>query len=155
VDLLVNNAGVYLPGQIHDEPEKNLEFLLMVNLISAYHITRGVLETMIPRRSGHIFNIGSTASILAYPNGGSYCISKFAMYGMTKVLREELKELGIRVTAVLPGATFTQSWLGTDLPEERFMKPADIAETIWSAYNLSGNTVVEEVIMRPQLGDIL
>jgi NADP-dependent 3-hydroxy acid dehydrogenase YdfG len=96
----------------------------------------------------------STASITAYTNGGSYCISKFALYGLTKVLREELKPHHIKVTAILPGATLTTSWEGVNLPEERFMKPQDVAETIWSAYHLSPSAVIEEILMRPQLGDI-
>ncbi|MBL7876963.1 MAG: SDR family NAD(P)-dependent oxidoreductase, partial [Cyclobacteriaceae bacterium] len=104
--------------------------------------------------SGHIFNICSIASIKAYPNGGSYAISKFALLGFSKVLREELKEHGIRVTAVLPGATKTASWAGSTLPDSRFIKPEDVAETIFSAYSLSPNAVVEELLIRPQLGDI-
>jgi short-subunit dehydrogenase len=106
------------------------------------------------RRQGHVFNICSIASIKAYPNGGSYAISKFALLGFTKVLREELKEDGIRVTAVLPGATRTSSWDAVPLPEERFMKPEDVADAVFGAYSLSPRSVVEEVLIRPQLGDI-
>ena len=91
---------------------------------------------------------------MPYANGGSYCISKFALLGMSKVLREEMKEQNVRVTSILPGATLTASWEGVDLPEERFMKPGDIAESVWSAYQLSDRTVIEELVMRPQLGDI-
>jgi short-subunit dehydrogenase len=96
----------------------------------------------------------SIASIKAYPNGGSYAISKFALLGFSKVLREELKEFNVRVTAVLPGATRTASWDGVDLPEDRFMRAEDVAETVFSAYSLSERSVVEEIIIRPQLGDI-
>ncbi len=96
----------------------------------------------------------STASIIPYTNGGSYCISKFALYGMTKVLREELKEHGVRVTAVLPGATLTASWEGVDLPAERFMKPEDVAQAMFTAWSLSSQAVIEELLIRPQLGDI-
>ena len=96
----------------------------------------------------------SVASIAAYPNGGSYSISKFALYGMSKVLREELKPHGIRVVSVLPGATLTASWTGTDLPPDRFMKPEDVADAVWGAYSLSRNSVVEDIVIRPQLGDI-
>ena len=96
----------------------------------------------------------SIASIRAYPNGGSYAISKFALLGFSKVLREELKDFGIRVTAVMPGATRTASWNGTDLPDERFMKVEDVADAVYAAYALSGRSVVEEMIIRPQLGDI-
>ena len=109
---------------------------------------------MIQRREGHIFTMCSTASIMAYPNGGSYCIAKFALYGMTKVLREELKEHGLRVTAILPGATLTASWEGADLPAERFIRPDDVAEAVFGAWSLSPQAVIEELLIRPQLGDI-
>ena len=105
-------------------------------------------------KKGYIFNMCSIASLTAYANGGSYSISKFALYGMTKVLREELKKDNIKVTAVLPGATFTSSWAGVDLPEERFIKSEDVADLIWATYSLSDRTVVEDLLIRPQLGDL-
>ena len=154
VDVLVNNTGVFLPGQIHNEAEGTFEQVMNTNVASAYHITRGLIGGMLSRRQGHIFMMCSTASITAYTNGGSYCISKFALLGMSRVLREETKPYGVKVTAVLPGATLTASWEGTDLPEERFMKPDDVADSVWAAYSLSKSAVVEEILIRPQLGDI-
>lgn len=154
VDVLVNNAGFFLPGNVTDEPEGTLERMIEANVYSAYHTTRGIVGGMKKLQTGHIFNMCSIASIKAYPNGGSYAISKFALLGFTKVLREELKESGIRVTAVLPGATKTASWAGSTLPNSRFMKPEDVAEAIFSAYSLSPHSVVEELLIRPQLGDI-
>ena len=154
VAVLINNTGVFIPGQVHNESEGILEKTIETNLYSAYHLTRGVIDRMMEQKKGHIFTICSTASITAYSNGGSYCISKFALYGMTKVLREEMKPHGIKVTAVLPGATLTDSWTGTELPAERFIDPADVAETIWGAYLLSPRAVLEEILIRPQLGDL-
>ncbi len=154
VDVLVNNAGYFEPGQITEEPDGVLEKMIQSNLYSGYNTTRGLVGGMKARRWGHIFTICSIASINAYPNGGSYAISKFAALGFTKVLREELKEFDIRVTAVLPGATKTSSWDGSDLPANRFMKPEDVAESVYGAYSLSRNAVVEEILIRPQLGDI-
>ncbi|TLV00096.1 SDR family oxidoreductase [Dyadobacter luticola] len=154
VEVLINNTGVFIPGQIHNEAEGTLEKTMETNLYSAYHLTRGLVPGMMEKKKGHIFTICSTASIIAYPNGGSYCISKFALYGMTKVLREEMKPHNVRVTAILPGATLTDSWKGVDLPEERFIGADDIAETIWSAFTLSARAVVEEILVRPQLGDL-
>ncbi len=154
VDVLVNNTGVFIPGMVHQEEEGALEQQVATNLYSAYHVTRGLISRMIKKKEGDIFNICSTASIVPYINGGSYCITKYALLGMTKVLREEMKEKGIRVMAVLPGATLTASWEGTDLPEARFMKPEDVAEAVWSSHNLSRQTVVEEILIRPQLGDL-
>jgi short-subunit dehydrogenase len=154
VDILVNNTGFFLPGQVHDEPEGTLEAMINTNLYSAYHLTRALVGGMIQEKSGHIFTICSTASITAYTNGGSYCISKFALLGMSKVLREELKPHNIRVTSILPGATMTDSWAGVEIPEERFMKSTDVAEVIWATFILSKNTVIEEILLRPQLGDL-
>lgn len=154
VDVLVNNAGFFAPGSVTDEPDGSLERTINNNLYSAYYMTRGLVQEMKTRRTGHIFNMCSIASISAYPNGGSYSISKFALLGFSKVLREELKEFGIRVTAVMPGATKTASWEGSALPEERFMKTEDVADAVYAAYALSGRSVVEEMIIRPQLGDI-
>ena len=154
VDVLVNNTGIFQPGQIHNEAEGTFEQLMNTNVASAYHLTRGLVGEMIARRQGHIFMMCSTASITPYTNGGSYCISKFALLGMSRVLREELKPHGVKVTAILPGATLTASWEGTDLPEERFLKPDDVANSTWGAYSLSKSAVVEEILIRPQLGDI-
>ena len=153
-DILVNNTGIFLPGAIHDEPEGNFEFMMQTNLYSAYYLSRAFAKEMMQRRSGHIFSMGSIAGLTAYPNGGSYAVSKWAMLGMTKCLREELKPHYVKVTSILPGATLTDSWAGVDLPMERFVRAEDVAESVWAAYNLSPQTVVEELIIRPQLGDI-
>lgn len=154
MDVLVNNAGYFIPGEISTEAEGTLESMINANLYSAYYATRGLVADMQKWKKGHIFNICSIASIKAYPNGGSYAISKFALLGFSKCLREELKSSGIRVTAILPGATFTASWEGAGLPEERFMKAEDVADAVFGAYSLSGRSVVEEILIRPQLGDI-
>ncbi len=154
VAVLVNNAGKFVPGEVHLEEEGILEDQIETNLYSAYRMSRGIVPGMKKVRKGHIFNICSTASIMAYSNGGSYCISKFAMYGMSKVLREELKNDGIRVSSVLPGATFTASWEGSDLSQDRFMSPEDVAEMVIATYKLSPRTVVEDIVLRPQLGDL-
>jgi hypothetical protein len=154
VDVLVNNAGYFLPGEITTEPDGTLESMINANVYSAYYVTRGLADRMKEQRAGHIFNICSIASIKAYPNGGSYAISKFALLGFSKCLREELKQFGIRVTAVMPGATRTATWDGVNLPDERFMKVEDVADTLYAAYALSERSVVEEIIVRPQLGDI-
>jgi short-subunit dehydrogenase len=154
LEVLVNNTGFFIPGEITTEPEGTLESMINTNLYSAYHVTRGLVSKMKDQKAGHIFNVCSIASFQAYDNGGSYAISKFAMLGFSKCLREELKKYNIRVTAVMPGATRTASWDGVDIPDERFMKPEDVADTIYAAYLLSGRSVVEEVIIRPLLGDI-
>ncbi|MDX2190363.1 MAG: SDR family oxidoreductase [Bacteroidota bacterium] len=154
IDILIANTGVYVPGQIHSEQMGVLEQMIETNLYSAYHLIRAIVPEMIKKKEGHIFTLCSTASIKPYINGGSYCISKFALYGLTKVLREEMKEHNIKVTAVLPGATLTSSWDNVDLPKERFMQSEDIANAIYNTTTLSKSAVVEEILLRPMEGDI-
>ena len=153
-DILINNAGGYVPGNIADEREGNLEAMMGNNLYSAYYITRQLLPKMIANRSGHIFNICSVASLEAYEGGGSYSISKFAMNGFSKNLRHELKKHQIKVTAVFPGAVFTDSWGDFDNSAHRIMEAGDIAAMILAATKLSAAAVPEEIILRPQLGDL-
>jgi short-subunit dehydrogenase len=154
IDVIVNNAGNFIPGNIHEEEDGVLESLIETNLYSAYHLTRGLIKSMIAKKSGHIFNMCSVASLMAYPNGGSYSISKFALLGFSKGLREEMKLYNIKVTSIMPGAVLTDSWAGVDIPAERFMSADDVAKTIWTAYSLSDSAVIEEIVMRPQKGDI-
>lgn len=154
IDILVNNAGAYVPGNIGDEPDGALEEMMAVNLYSAYHLTRAVLPQMKQQGSGHIFNICSIASLKAYPNGGAYSISKFALLGFSKNLREELSAHHIKVTAVMPGAVYTDSWAGSGVPESRIMEARDIALLLYNAAHLSPQATVEEIIVRPQLGDL-
>jgi len=154
IDVLVNNAGVYTPGEVLEEPDGALEHLINTNLYSAYYLTRQLIDLLRQSSRGHIFNMCSVASLLAYPNGGSYSISKFALLGFTKVLREELKQDGIAVTAIIPGATWSASWAGVDMPSERLMQASDVAESVISALNMSDAAVVEEIILRPRLGDL-
>jgi short-subunit dehydrogenase len=154
IDILINNAGSFVPGSVHNEPDGQLELMLQTNLFSAYHLTRALLPPMILQKSGHIFNLCSIASVQAYANGGSYSISKFAMLGFGKNLREELKPHHIKVTNILPGATYTDSWAATGMPEDRFMAAADVATMIVAAAKLSPQACVEDIIMRPILGDI-
>jgi NADP-dependent 3-hydroxy acid dehydrogenase YdfG len=150
VDVLVNNAGVFLPGSIMEEEDGTLETLIETNVYSAYYLTRA-LRSSIGR---NIFNICSIASLQAYAAGASYTISKFALLGFSKQLREELTNTNIKVTSVMPGAVLTNSWSGTDLPKSRFIQAEDIGKMIYAVYELSDGAVVEDLVIRPQLGDI-
>jgi short-subunit dehydrogenase len=154
VDVLVNNAGFFEPGSVHDELEGTLERMLDINLLSAYHLTRRLIPGMKSRCSGHVFNICSVAALQAYPNGGAYSISKWALLGFSRNLREEMKPHGIKVTAVHPGATLTASWDGFDIDPSRIMESEDVAAMISAAAGLSPQACVEDILMRPQLGDL-
>lgn len=154
VDVLVNNVGTFVQGNISEEPDGALEQMLHVNLYSAYHTTRALLPKMKTEKSGHIFTICSIASLAAYPNGGAYSISKYALLGFTKNLRYELMPYNIKVTAVIPGAVYTDSWKGSGVSETRIMEAEDIATMIYTASRLSPQATVEEIVIRPQLGDL-
>ena len=154
VDILVNNAGQFIPGSIHTEADNVLEKMIGVNLYSAYHLTRMLLPKMMKERNGHIFNICSIASLQAYPNGGSYSISKFALAGFSKNLREEMKAYGVKVTALYPGAAYTDSWAGSGIDPKRIMEAGDIADMVYTASRLSPQATVEDIVLRPQLGDL-
>jgi short-subunit dehydrogenase len=153
-DILINNAGIFFPGSIYNEEDGVLEKTININLYAHYHLTRILLPGMMKRKQGHIFNMCSIAALKAYHNGGSYSISKFALMGFSKNLREEMKPYNIKVTAVYPGAVFTSSWEASGVKPERIMEVADIAETIYVISKLSPQACVEDIILRPQLGDL-
>lgn len=159
IDVLVNNAGIFEPGSVYNEPEGALDRMLAVNLYSAYHLTRKLLPQMMDQSDfrgsrGHIFNICSIASLNAYKNGGAYSISKYAMHGFSKNLREEMKPYAIKVTAVFPGAVYTDSWAGSAIDPKRIMEANDVAKLIFTASQLSPMACVEDIVLRPQLGDL-
>lgn len=154
LDILVNNAGIYFPGEVHKEEEGVLEDLMKVNVYAPYNLTRALMPYFLTQQNGFIFNMCSVASLLAYPNGGSYSITKYALNGFTKVLREELKDKGIKVCGIFPGATWSNSWSGSDISKSRIMEADDIAKAVWLQLELSPNAVMEEIILRPQLGDL-
>lgn len=153
-DILINNAGLFEPGSVNNEPDGLLESQLSVNLYSAYHLTRTVLPGMMKRKAGHIFNMCSIASLHAYKNGGAYSISKYAMHGFTKNLREEMKEHHIKVTGIFPGAVMSDSWGNYDNSSKRIMEASDIAQLVYAASQLSPQACVEDIVVRPQLGDL-
>jgi short-subunit dehydrogenase len=153
-DIVVNNAGLFEPGSVHNEPDGLMESQLAINLFSAYHLTRTLLPKIMERRSGHIFNMCSIASLHAYANGGAYSISKFALYGFSTNLREEMKPHGIKVTSIHPGAVMSDSWGDYDNSAKRIMEADDIAKMVYAASQLSIQACVEDIIIRPQLGDL-
>ena len=153
-DILINNAGTFSPGSIYNEAGGLLEEMMATNLYSAYHLTRAVVPAMVAARQGLIVNICSIASLQAYANGGSYSITKFALAGFSKNLREELKPHQVKVMAVYPGAVMTDSWGDFDNSASRIMEASDIAAMIVAATKLSPQAVVEDIVIRPLLGDL-
>ena len=159
VDVLVNNVGRFLSGTISEAEEHALEMSIATNLYSAYWLTRALLPRMQRKNGasthpGHIFNVNSVAGLNPYPGGSLYSISKYAMRGFGAALRQELKDQNIRVTDLFPGAVLTDSWRHSSEPESRFMSVEDVAHLVWQTYQSSGRTCVEELVLRPQKGDL-
>ena len=136
------------------EEDGVLENMMNINLYSAFHLTRTIAPMMVERGRGHIFNLGSVASLKAYVDSGSYTITKFAVLGFTRCLRLELQNKGVKVTAVLPGSTHTASWEGVDIEPERLIDPEEVAKMIWNAYDTGPTVCIEEILMRPMRGDL-
>jgi len=153
-DVLINNAGTYTPGNTMDGSDEDLEKMMHLNFYSAFYLTKHLLPSMIAQKRGHIFNICSIAALRAYDGGGTYSISKFALNGFSQNLRHELKPHGIKVTAVFPGAVLTDSWGDFDNSNNRIMEATDISKMVFAASTLSSQAVVEEITIRPQLGDL-
>ncbi|MEC8693023.1 MAG: SDR family oxidoreductase [Bacteroidota bacterium] len=154
IDVLVNNAGVFLPGTLMEESDDQMEKQMSTNFFSAYFTTKGLWTVLKKNERSHIINMCSIASITAYDAGGGYAVTKHALHGFTKSLRKEGIPFGIRVTSIMPGATYTDSWSSADLPQSRFMTTSDVANTVWNAWEINEHTVMEEVIIRPIEGDI-
>lgn len=154
LDVLVNNAGYFDQGGIATQARDAFDAVMRANLDSAVHLTRAAVPHLAASAHATVINIASVASIKGYPSGVAYAVAKHGMLGLSRSLREELKPMNIAVVALLPGATYTDSWAASDLPPERFMRPTDIAEVAVLAHRLSRTAVMEEVIMRPFQGDI-
>ncbi|RYE08781.1 MAG: SDR family oxidoreductase, partial [Sphingobacteriaceae bacterium] len=97
IQIIVNNAGLFLPGNILDEPENNLQKQLNLNLMAGYELYRYFGKKLMAARSGHIFNICSVASKKIVVNAGSYSVTKFAQLGLNNIMREEMKAHQVKV----------------------------------------------------------
>ncbi len=149
IDVLVNNVGVFLPGNILDEADDAFELQQQLNVNSAYYLSKNFGKMMREAKSGHIFNICSIASIQVAEDAGSYTVTKTAMLSLNNVLRKALAEYNVKVTAILPGSTLTASWEGTTIPAETFVQPEDIANSLYFILSLSSGVNVDELILTP------
>lgn len=154
VDVLINNAGVFAGASFVATKVAEFDRIVAANLRSAFLVTQAFLPAMLKQKDGDIFFMSSIAGLEAYPNGAAYCAAKFGVTGLAKVLRAETKATGVRVCCVYPGATWSPSWSGSGVAPERMMPAGDVARAFLDVYRLSRNTVVEEIVLRPQLGDL-
>ncbi len=156
LDVLINNAGVFtfkpFASTSLDEWRCNIE----TNLTALFLCTHAALPLLRRSRSAHLVNILSVSSVHAYANCSAYTASKFGALGLTRVLREELRPLKIRVTGILPGSTNTRltNQFGFAVCRIDLIQPSDVAEAVFSALTQPPRTTVEEVLLMPSQGSV-
>ena len=149
IHVLVNNVGIFKPGSLLDETDEAFELQQNVNVNAAYYIGKYVGLQMRKQGFGHIFNICSVASKMPVENAGSYSVTKAAMLSLNDVLRSELAPHQVKVTAIIPGSTYTASWEGTTLDRSKFVQPEDVAKAIGAVLKLSDGANVDELVLKP------
>jgi NAD(P)-dependent dehydrogenase (short-subunit alcohol dehydrogenase family) len=154
VDVLINNAGKFAGAPFLEFSVADFDRMIAVNLRSVFLVSRAFAPEMVARGRGDIFNMSSIAGLIAYPGGAGYSAAKFGVTGLSKVMRSELRDKGVRVCCVYPGATVSPSWDGSGVEMTRMMPAEDVARAFFDIYRLSRRTVVEEIILRPQRGDV-
>lgn len=154
VNVLVNNVGLFIPGHLLQEPADSLAKHMQVNLFTPHLLSVHFARKMRENKNGHIFMITSVASRNAVVTAASYSVTKYALAGLTAVLRKELKADLVKVTEIIPGSTLTSSWDGTSIPKEEFVLPEDIAQALISALNMSAGANVDEIIVKPVKGNL-
>jgi short-subunit dehydrogenase len=149
VDIIVNNVGAFEIGNLSDTPFDQVERLLKINFEAAFKITQAYLVDFKRKGAGNIFNIGSIVTEFPRKDIAAYTISKFALQGYTKMLCDDLKDHGVKVTEVIPGSINTSSWDGLDVPKEDFIQTKDIVDVIEMVINSSKGVNFEQLIIRP------
>jgi NAD(P)-dependent dehydrogenase (short-subunit alcohol dehydrogenase family) len=156
LDILINNAGVftYKPfvSTSLDDWRRNLD----TNLTSLFLCTHGALPLLRRSRAAHLVNILSVSSLQPFANCSAYTASKFGALGLTRVLREELRPLKIRVTGILPGSTNTRltNQFGFPVCRIDLIQPADVAEAVFGALAQPPRTTLEEILLMPSQGSV-
>jgi short-subunit dehydrogenase len=149
VDVLVNNVGAFEMGELGDTSNDQVERLLKINFEASFKITQAYLEGFKQKGKGNLFNIGSIVTEFPRKDIAAYTISKFALQGYTKMLCDDLKDHGVKVTEIIPGSINTSSWNGLDVPKDEFIQTKDIVDTIEMVINSSKGVNFEQIIIRP------
>ncbi|WP_353124265.1 SDR family NAD(P)-dependent oxidoreductase [Parapedobacter pyrenivorans] len=153
LDILVNNVGIFKPVSILNESTADFELQMRINYYTPHILSRAVGRNMRKNRRGHIFNISSIASRIPVSSAGTYTVTKYAVMGLTQVLRDELRPFDVKVTEIIPGSTLTSSWEGTTIPADQFILPADIAAAIIACLQMSEGASVDEMVIKPKYGN--
>jgi NAD(P)-dependent dehydrogenase (short-subunit alcohol dehydrogenase family) len=155
LDVLINNAGVFTFKPFAKTTLGDWRRNLETNLTSVFLTTQAALP-LLKRCQGDVVNILSISSRVAFPNCSAYSASKFGALGLTNVLRKELRGLGIRVTAILPGMTNTSMKQEFDFPVrgDDLVQPEDVAATVLAALVQPRRATVEEILVMPSGGSV-
>ncbi|MEO6521648.1 MAG: SDR family oxidoreductase [Mucilaginibacter sp.] len=154
ISVIVNNVGIYEPSSILDDEDDTFTRLMNTNLMPSYELYRYFGKTMMASARGHIFNICSVAALSPVVEAGMYSVTKSALLCLNNIMRLEMQTYGVKVTAILPGSTLTDSWKGTDVNPDKFVSPDDIASAIICAYNMSAGANVDEIVIKPVTGQV-
>jgi 3-oxoacyl-[acyl-carrier protein] reductase len=151
-DVLVNNAGVGRMGApLHETAPKDWEAVMGTNLRAPYLMIRAFAPMMMAARSGHIVNISSLAGHNPLKNGAAYAASKWGLNGLTYSVAEELREYGIRVSAVAPGSVNTGFSVAGGKDANKRIQPDDVAHVVAMLVTQAPQSFVSEVLMRPTM----
>jgi len=154
LDVLINNAGIFRPDQILDLDSTTLEDSMQVNFRAPLQFLRHFVPAMRNQGRGHVINICSVASREVLPGVPSYSISKIALYALTDAIRQEVRQSGVKVCAILPGSTYSASWAGADVDPEDLIDPAQIATAAIQAVEVHPTATIEEILIRPTKGNL-
>jgi 3-oxoacyl-[acyl-carrier protein] reductase len=149
IDILVNNAGVGWFGPTQEATEEAWDSVLDTNLKSVFLMSKAVAPGMIERKTGHIINIASLAGKNTFKNGGVYCASKWGLMGLTGCMAEDLRQYGIRVSAVCPGTVDTEFSPHTGKDPAKLLQSEDIAHAVAMLVTQAPQSFISEVLIRP------
>ena len=153
LDILVNNAGIgHAIRTVSDLPYPTWMEVIDTNLNGPFLMTQAALAVM--KRGGSIVNNLSVAAERVFPGSAAYNASKHGALGLTNALREELRPKGIRVIALMPGATDTAIWntLWPKAPRRKMMSAETVARAVIDALLLPDDTAAEKIVIAPSIG---
>ena len=148
LDLLVNNAGRFVPADVAECTDEAWEETLRTNLTGVFFCTRAVLRHFLAKGAGHVVNIVSGAGVHAFPGAAAYCASKFGVMGFSETLLQEVRGRGVRVTVVLPGMTRTGMVAADRYAAVPKIPPEEVAEAVVYAAAAPPETLVGRIDVR-------
>ncbi len=153
LDALILDAGIFLEGELSTISSSLYEKNLAVNLSANHYIIQELIPFLKLAKTPRIIIIGSTAAYNEYPIVPTYGVAKWALRGYAINLRKELSCCNIGVMFISPSGTLTDMWAGENIPQGRLLNPEDIAEIVNVSFMLSDQAVIDEIIVKPMLGD--